>query len=119
MTALLATGHPLQRAGAWAAVVIAERDDPRRVSAADLDSVSSVLVDDVLAAATAPKDSSRYDWWKVLFALYPNSKATHSKRPSDPNVLRPDIERFFARDSRDSPEAGPMRPRTFCNAGTR
>ncbi len=115
VTALVASGHPLQRAGAWAAALIAERDDPGRVSEADLDTIASVLVADVLAAATAPKDSSRYDWWKVLFALYPNSKATHSKRASDPNVLRPGIEQLFAPDA---PEAGPVRPCTFCGAGT-
>ncbi|WP_243437426.1 hypothetical protein [Streptomyces sp. FH025] len=69
MTALVATGHPLQRAGAWAVAVLAERDDPSRVSVADLDAVSSALVADLLAAATAPKGSSWYDWWKVLFAL--------------------------------------------------
>ncbi|MFE6052642.1 hypothetical protein ACFQ6N_17950 [Kitasatospora sp. NPDC056446] len=115
MTSLVATGHPLQRAGAWAAAVIAERDDPSRVSVADLDTVSSILTADVLAAATAPKGSGRYDWWKVLFALYPNSKATHSKRSSDPDVLTPDIERLFAPDL---PGAGPMRPCTFCAAGT-
>ncbi|WP_208615532.1 hypothetical protein [Streptomyces rubellomurinus] len=115
MTALVATGHPLQRAGAWAVAVIAERDDPDRVSPADLDTVSSVLVADVLTAAAAPKGSGRYDWWKVLFALYPNSKATHSKRPSDRDVLRPDIEQLFAPDS---PQAAPVRPCTFCHTGT-
>ncbi|MFD7581830.1 hypothetical protein [Kitasatospora sp. NPDC059817] len=115
MTSLVATGHPLQRAGAWATAVIAEREDPSRVSVADLDTVASILAADVLAAAAAPKDTSRYDWWKVLFALYPNSKATHSKRPSDPDVLRPEIERLFAPDLSD---AGMMRPCTFCTVGT-
>ncbi|MEV7926042.1 hypothetical protein [Kitasatospora sp. NPDC088779] len=115
VSALAVTGHPLQRAGAWAVAVLAGRDDPGRVSEADLEAVSAAVVADVVAAATAPKDTSRYDWWKVLFALYPNSKATHSKRPSDPNVLRPDIERLFAPDV---PEAGRTLPCTFCNTGT-
>ncbi len=99
---LVATGHPVQRAGAWAVAVMAGRDDPGRVTAADLDGVVSGLVGDVCAAAAAPKDAVLYDWWKVLFALYPNSKAAHSKRPSDPEVLRPDIERMFAPDVGDA-----------------
>ncbi|WP_369185720.1 hypothetical protein [Streptomyces sp. Y1] len=115
MTALIATDHPLQRAGAWAVAVLAERDDPSWVNQADLDTVSAVLVTDLLAAATALRDTSQYDWWKVLFALYPNSKATHSKRPSDPHALRLEIESLFAQDS---PQAGLVRPCTFCGTGT-
>ncbi|MFB7673409.1 hypothetical protein ACFC26_18570 [Kitasatospora purpeofusca] len=94
--------------------VLADRDAPGRVGEADLEAVSAALVADVVAAATAPKGTSRYDWWKVLFALYPNSKATHSKRTSDPAVLRPDIENLFAPDR---PEEGRSLPCTFCGAG--
>ncbi|MFD4660855.1 hypothetical protein ACFWP2_35160 [Kitasatospora sp. NPDC058444] len=115
MSALIVTSHPLQRAGAWAVAVLAKRADPGRVSESDLDAVASVLAADLVAAATASKDSTRYDWWKVLFALYPNSKATHSKRPSDPNVLRPDIESLFVPDT---PGTATVRPCTFCATST-
>ncbi|MFI0897221.1 hypothetical protein [Streptomyces sp. NPDC020983] len=111
-SALVATSHPLQRAGAWATAVMAGRGRPADVTADDLDAVASRLVDDICEAATAPKDKPAYDWWKVLFALYPNSKATHSKRPSDRDVLRPDIENLFAPDASEAP----CHPCTFCGA---
>ncbi|MFB9364580.1 hypothetical protein [Kitasatospora albolonga] len=114
MSVLTASGHPLQRAGAWAVAVMAGRADPEEVSAGDLEAVAAVLVADVVAAGTASKDSGRYDWWKVLFALYPNSKATHSKRPSEAAVLRPAIEELFAPDSAGTAASWPC---TFCGAG--
>ncbi|WPB91409.1 hypothetical protein [Streptomyces malaysiensis] len=110
---LSATGHPLQRAGAWAVAVLAGRRTPGEVSETDLDAVASRLVDDVSAAAVAAKDAPAYDWWKVLFALYPNSKATHSKRPRDRAVLRVAVAEMFAADDMHAT----CRPCTFC--GTR
>lgn len=110
--ALVATSHPLQRAGAWAVAVLAGRGQASELTGEDLDAVASRLATDICEAATAPKDSAAYDWWKVLFALYPNSKATHSKRPSDRETLRPDVENLFAPDA---PEAL-TRPCTFCGA---
>ncbi|MFE1322689.1 hypothetical protein [Kitasatospora phosalacinea] len=112
MSVLTVSGHPLQRAGAWAVAVLADCRSPEDVGPGNLDAVAAVLVADVVAAATAPKEASRYDWWKVLFALYPNSKATHSKRPSDAQVLRPAIEELFAPDT----QGGPSWPCTFCAA---
>lgn len=109
---MAATSHPLQRAGAWAAAVMADRDQPADLTTGDLDDVASRLVDDICKSATQPKGKPAYDWWKVLFALYPNSKATHSKRPSDQDVLRPDIEHLFAPDAPDAT----LRPCTFCGA---
>lgn len=91
---------------------MAGRDRPADLTTGDLDKVASRLVADICEAATAPKDKPAYDWWKVLFALYPNSKATHSKRPSDRNVLRPDIEQLFAPGT---PDASAL-PCTFCGA---
>ncbi|MGW1839149.1 hypothetical protein [Streptomyces sp. NPDC002067] len=79
----------------------------------DLNSVASILVNDVCKAATARKDEAVYDWWKVLFALYPNSKATHSRRPSEVTILRPEVERLFAPDA----SGGTVRPCTFCGSG--
>lgn len=107
---LIATGHPLQRAGAWAAAVLARRNEPGLLTDADLGMVASQLVDDVCAAGTARKGTAGYDWWKVLFALYPNSKATHSKRSSDPRVLRPQVEGLFEPDGRE----GRVLPCAFC-----
>ncbi|RAJ38325.1 CRISPR-associated protein Cst1 [Kitasatospora sp. SolWspMP-SS2h] len=115
MSVLAASGHPLQRAGAWAVAVLAGCPTPEAVGPDGLDAVVAGLVADVVAAATASKDASRYDWWKVLFALYPNSKATHSKRPSDARVLRPAIEEMFAPDA---PGAGAVWPCTFCGAAS-
>lgn len=113
MTARLElTGHPLQRCGAWAVTLLAHRAHPDEVSTDDLDSVAHRLVDDVVQAATAAKDSAAYDWWKVLFALYPNSKATHSGRPKDADALRPRIAELFAIDSLSAR----LRPCTFCGS---
>ncbi|MGH3942098.1 MAG: hypothetical protein ACRDTG_26445 [Pseudonocardiaceae bacterium] len=106
------TGHPMQRCGAWSVTLLASRDHPDQVSPDDLDSVAGQLVDDVVRAATAAKESAPYDWWKVLFALYPNSKATHSGRPKDANVLRPRIADLFTAD----PMSARIRPCTFCGS---
>ncbi|WP_207930238.1 hypothetical protein [Streptomyces hainanensis] len=110
---LVATGHPLQRAGAWAVAVLAEQPSPGDVTDQHLDDVAQRLVDDVCAAATAPSDSDAYDWWKVLFALYPNSKATHSKRSRLRRDLEPEIAALFARDE---PRGTAVKayPCTFC-----
>ncbi|WP_234347916.1 hypothetical protein [Streptomyces specialis] len=108
--ALALTSHPLQRAGAWAAAVLAERPTPRAVTEQDLDRVVARLVEDVCSAATAGKSEPAYDWWKVLFALYPNSKATHSKRPSDRELLRAGIAELFVPDVAQSAKY----PCVFC-----
>lgn len=111
MTGPLAlTGHPTQRCGAWAVALLVGREHPDDVGADDLTSVVQRLVDDVVRAATAAKNTSAYDWWKVLFALYPNSKATHSVRLKDPDALRPQIADLFAVDPVDSN----THPCTFC-----
>ncbi|MEU8097216.1 hypothetical protein [Streptomyces rubiginosohelvolus] len=108
--ALIATSHPLQRAGAWAVAVMADRATPEAVTVADVDAVAARVVEDVVAAASAPKEATAYDWWKVLFALYPNSKATHNKRTRDRAVLMPEVAALFAPDA-----AGPPKwPCTFC-----
>ncbi|MEW1612196.1 MULTISPECIES: hypothetical protein [unclassified Streptomyces] len=91
-------------------MVLADRADLSEITEADLDAVATRLVEDVTAAAVAPKDSAAYDWWKVLFALYPNSKATHSKRHRDRGVLEPEIAGLFVPD----PPASPIWPCTFC-----
>ncbi|WP_256104349.1 hypothetical protein [Streptomyces sp. ODS05-4] len=109
--ALAITGHPLQRAGAWAVAVMAGKESAAEVDAEALKLTADRIVDDVCRAATAPKGSAAYDWWKVLFALYPNSKATHSKRSGDASVLRPAIAEFFAAETL---AAGGGRTCTFC-----
>ncbi|MFD7546939.1 hypothetical protein [Streptomyces sp. NPDC059816] len=118
---VIATRHPLQRGGAWAVAVLAGRARPDEVTVTDLDTVAAEIVEDVVAAATAAKDTAAYDWWKVLFALYPNSKATHSKRPKEPTVLRPDIALLFRPDREPETEpvqaAATLRPCTFCGTG--
>lgn len=111
---LTLTSHPLQRAGAWGVTVLAQRTVPGDVSSADLAAVAERLVEDVVAAAVADKDGTAYDWWKVLFAFYPNSKATHSKRPRDRAVLRADLAAMFAPDA-PGPGAT-VRPCTFCGS---
>jgi len=102
--------HPLQRCGAWAVAVLCDRERPEQVSGSDLDAVAERVVSDVVVAATARPDTAAYDWWKVLFALYPNSRATHAKRERDPARLRPEIGAMFAPD----PAEGALLPCTFC-----
>ena len=110
---LSATSHPLQRAGAWAVAVLGSRETPREVTEPDLEVVASRLVADVSTAAVAAKGTAAYDWWKVLFALYPNSKATHSKRPREKAALREALAELFVTDDLQKP----AHPCTFC--GTR
>jgi CRISPR-associated protein Cst1 len=72
--------------------------------------VAELIAGDVVRAATAPKDSAAYDWWKVLFALYPNAKPTHHAHSRDLGVLRPEVDALFAVDQL----MGSVRPCTFC-----
>lgn len=102
--------HPLQRCGAWAVALLADRDDPERVTAEDAERVSEQVAADVVTAATTAKDSAAYDWWKVLFALYPNSKATHAGRERDGAKLLVEIRAHFAPD----PAGAALLPCTFC-----
>lgn len=105
------TGHPLQRCGARALTRIANRDSADEVTSADLDMVADTLGSDIVRAATAAKNTAGYDWWKVLFALYPNSPATHSARSRDPGELRSVIGTLFAADGQ--PEDAKL-PCAFC-----
>lgn len=109
---LTLTSHPLQRAGAWAVAVLAGRATVDEVTAEDLDTVADRLVSEVCTAAVAAKGSAAYDWWKVLFALYPNSKATHSKRAKERAVLQHAVAELFAPDA----DAAPSHPCTFCGS---
>jgi len=108
---LTLTTHPLQRCGAWAIAVLAGRADAGAVTSEDLDTVAGRLVEDITAVSTQPKNP---DWWKVLFALYPNSKPTHAQRTRDPDALRPLVAALFAPDT---PGADGL-PCTFCSKPT-
>ncbi|WP_241720819.1 hypothetical protein [Streptomyces lydicus] len=110
--ALTSTGHPLQCAGAWAVAVMAGRERPDQVTADDLDAVAEVVGADAARAAVAAKTDARYDWWKVLFALYPNAKVTHAGRPRDVAVLKSEMAAMFAPDD----AGGAAMPCTFCGA---
>ncbi|MEU6241589.1 hypothetical protein [Streptomyces sp. NPDC047024] len=94
---------------------MAGRATPWDVEASDLDAVADQIVEEVCRAAVAAKESAAYDWWKVLFALYPNSRATHSKRPHDPAVLREALRELFVAGAL---EEGTARPCTFCGVPT-
>jgi CRISPR-associated protein Cst1 len=72
------------------------------VTVADLDTVADRLTGDITRASVAPKDSGAYDWWKVLYALYPNSPATHSKRSRDLALIRPKVAAQFVDGSPDA-----------------
>lgn len=104
------TPHPLQRCGARAVAVLAGRSTPAEVTAGDLERVAGLLTRDVVRAATSRDGSAAYDWWKVLFALYPNARPTHASRSRDPAVLRLGVQEMFAADR----QAGTARPCTFC-----
>lgn len=96
--------------------VLASRALPEQVTDADLDQVAATVVRDAARAAVAEKDTAAYDWWKVLFALYPNSKATHSKRPRDLGELTTALTLLFAPDAEAEPSS--RWPCTFCGAPT-
>ena len=104
------TFHPVQRCGARVIAALAGRCSPAEVTASDLDGVTGRIAGDIVRAATSPRGSSAYDWWKVLFALYPNAKPTHAGRSRDAGVLRPDVDAMFAADGPD----GTVRPCVFC-----
>src|ERR1700742_3138800 len=78
------TGHPLQRCGARVAAELAGVQDPADITTDGLDAIVGMLIADIVRAAVAPDTAGAYGWWKVLFALYPNSYATHSKRKKVP-----------------------------------
>jgi len=110
-TVLRLTSHPLQRCGARAAAELARADDPGAVTPAMLDEVADLLAADLVrAASVVDKEHPAYDWWKVLFALYPNSPVTHSKRSRDPGDLRLVVGRLFAGD----PDRAAGSPCAFC-----
>ncbi|MFD4829127.1 hypothetical protein ACFWPV_04605 [Streptomyces uncialis] len=111
---LTATGHPLQRAGAWAVAVLAGREQPEQVTPQDLDGVVRSVLTDVTHCAVAAKTDAAYDWWKVLFALYPNSKPTHAGRPRDKALLREALEPMFAPDGHTQ---APL-PCVFCGTSS-
>jgi CRISPR-associated protein Cst1 len=104
------TGHPLQRCGARAVVRLAEVASPEDITSGMLDEIADRLTRDIVRVAVAPDTAAAYDWWKVLFALYPNSSATHSKRSKVPDELTKSIARLFEADPSDQP----TRPCAFC-----
>jgi len=107
---LSATRHPLQRCGAWAVAVLAGRDWPTAVTQEDVGKVAERLTTDCVRAGTARDGDGVYDWWKVLFALYPNAKPTHAARSRDREELRPAVAAMFAPD----PPGAVLRPCVFC-----
>ncbi|MFI7470647.1 hypothetical protein [Nonomuraea sp. NPDC049646] len=109
-SSLRLTEHPLQRCGAWAVAVLAGCERVEQVTAELLDGVIERLVEDVVEAAVAQQGSGAYDWWKVLFALYPNSKPTHAKREKDRMALSREITVLFSLDEKN----GSARTCVFC-----
>ena len=107
---LVLTGHPLQRCGARAVVELARVSDAEEVTAVALDAAADTLARAVVRAATSASGAVAYDWWKVLFALYPNSPATHSKRNRGPGELGTVIGYLFAADR----EGAGASPCAFC-----
>jgi CRISPR-associated protein Cst1 len=107
---LLLTAHPLQRCGARAIAVLAGRSAPAGVTVADQDAVVDRLTGDITRASVAAKDSGAYDWWKVLFALYPNSPPVHPTRSRDLALIRPKVADQFVDGSLDAA----VRPCVFC-----
>lgn len=77
---LALTNHPIQRAGAWATAILAGRDHPAGVDDADLRRVAQQISGDLYRSATASAGDPAYDWWKVQYAMYPNSPVTHTAR---------------------------------------
>ena len=109
---LVLTGHPLQRCGAGAVAELAKAGDAEDVTADALDAVADTLTRAVVRAASAANDAVAYDWWKVLFALYPNSPATHSKRNRDPGELGEVIGQIFAAEQVARASTARASPRT-------
>ncbi|MEY9211471.1 CRISPR-associated protein Cst1 [Thermobifida halotolerans] len=104
------TGHPLQRCGAWALTALADRRRPEQLSAEDLEQAAQRITEDVAIAAAASKEDSSYDWWKVLFALYPGAKPTHHSRQRDRGVMRSQTAAILGPD----PGEGQVHPCVFC-----
>ncbi len=98
---LLLTEHPLQRSGARSIAVLAGRENVEDVTGEDLGRVAEQIVTDVVQAAIAGKDYLAYDWWKILFAMYPNAKPTPARRTRDRAELTAEVKEFFAPDRAD------------------
>jgi CRISPR-associated protein Cst1 len=110
-SSLRLSGHPIQRCGALALAELAGRDRPEDLDAGDLQSAAERIAGDVAFAATASPGQSGYDWWKVLFALYPNSKPTHAKRERDRTAMRAEMHKLLGPDQ----GRGTVRPCVFCD----
>jgi CRISPR-associated protein Cst1 len=97
-------------------VLLARARETEYATLTGLDAVADMLTKATVRAAAAPNDVAAYDWWKVLFALYPNSPATHSRRSRDRGELSNVIGRLFAADR----EGAQISPCAFCGlpAGT-
>lgn len=78
--------HPLQRAGARACAVLTGRESPQQMTIDDVEIAAEYLVDVLTQTACADRQSRRYELWKALLALFPNSPATHARRPREPHV---------------------------------
>lgn len=129
---LTLTEHPLQRCGAWSVSVLASyvsawsepgsapdietprpdaaAPDPSKVTPDQLNQVSERIADDAARAAVARPNEAEYDWWKILFALYPNSPPTHAQRKRDHRTLRAEMVKLLGPD----PAEGELRPCVFC-----
>lgn len=90
--------------------LLAGREGPSDVTVADVEAVADRVTDDVVVAALAGKETPAYDWWKVLFALYPNSKPTHASRPRDRERLRAEVADILGTDL----SGARLLPCTFC-----
>ncbi|SNQ48630.1 conserved hypothetical protein [Frankia canadensis] len=113
---LALTEHPLQRAGARAIVALADVTEADRIDADALDRVAARIVGDVVEAAVTDRNSAAYDWWKILFAMYPNAKPTHAKRSQNRAELASEVGSYFAPDPVD--DAAVSRPCAFCGGTT-
>ncbi|SKA23112.1 CRISPR-associated protein Cst1 [Marinactinospora thermotolerans DSM 45154] len=104
------SGHPIQRCGARVLTEFAGKDRPEALEAVDLDRAARRIAEDVALAATASPGRGDYDWWKVLFALYPNSKPTHARRERDRDAMLAEMAALLGVDE----GRGEVHPCVFC-----
>lgn len=85
---LIATGHPLQRAGSTAVAVMVGRSTVDGVTAADLHTVTREIVAAAAEAALARRANPGYGWFKALNNHFPNSPVT---QPSNKGKSKADL----------------------------
>ncbi|MCZ1012260.1 hypothetical protein [Streptomyces lydicus] len=95
---MLLAPHPLQRSGAWAAALMADRTHPHHVTTADLDSLAERIAADCDRSGHLSKDEPGWAWLVRLAGMYPQSPPVHPSRSKSTRPIGPRVRDFLGPD---------------------